>query len=107
MGIFVVLKIKYTQEFSIWLNNIKDGLIKRRLARRLEKMQNGYLGDIKPVGNGVFEMREHFGPGWRMYYVQRGNMLIVMLGGGDKSTQETDIAKAINLAMRIKADHYE
>ncbi|HEX9803740.1 MAG TPA: type II toxin-antitoxin system RelE/ParE family toxin, partial [Gammaproteobacteria bacterium] len=52
----------------------------------------------KPVGEGVFEMREFFGPGWRMYYVQRGETLIVMLGGGDKSTQSTEIAKALKLA---------
>jgi putative addiction module killer protein len=53
---------------------------------------------VKPVGEGVFEMREFFGPGWRMYYVQRGETLIVMLGGGDKSTQSTEIAKALKLA---------
>lgn len=56
------------------------------------------LGDVQPVGEGVFEMREHFGPGWRMYYTLRGNVLIVMLGGGDKSTQAADIAKAVKLA---------
>ena len=53
---------------------------------------------MAPVGEGVFEMREHFGPGWRMYYVQRGEVLIVMLGGGDKSDQQTDIDRAIALA---------
>ena len=53
---------------------------------------------MNPVGSGVFEMREHFGPGWRMYYVQRGAVLVVMLGGGDKSSQAADIAKAIALA---------
>lgn len=56
------------------------------------------MGDVKPVGEGVWEMREFFGPGWRMYFVQRGAVLIVMLGGGDKSTQAADIAKAIALA---------
>ena len=74
----------------------------RRLARRLEKAQKGVLGDVKPVGEGVFEMREHFGPGWRMYYVQRGTVLIVMLGGGDKSTQPADIAKAMRLASLLE-----
>ena len=74
----------------------------RRLARRLEKAQNGKLGDVKPVGDRVFEMREHFGPGWRMYYVKRGSMLIVMLGGGDKSSQSADIAKAVKLAATIE-----
>jgi putative addiction module killer protein len=97
-----MFKIRRTEEFAAWLSAIKDGLTKRRLARRLEKAQQGHLGDIKPVGSGVFEMREHFGPGWRMYYIQRGDTLIIMLGGGDKSTQATDIAKAIHLAANIE-----
>jgi len=69
-----------------------------RLARRLEKVQSGNLGDVRSVGNGVFEMREHFGQGWRMYYVQRGSLIVVMLGGGEKPTQEKDIAAAKTLA---------
>lgn len=85
-------------EFDAWLSGIKDGMTRRRLGRRLEKAQRGSLGDVKPVGAGVWEMREFFGPGWRMYYVQRGAVLIVMLGGGDKSTQAADIARAIALA---------
>lgn len=94
--------IKPLPEFSDWLTSIEDGYTKRRLARRLEKAQGGNLGDIKHVGGGVFEMREHFGAGWRMYYVRRGRILIVMLGGGDKSTQSTDIAKAIELVASIE-----
>ncbi|NEX16269.1 MAG: addiction module killer protein [Halochromatium sp.] len=90
--------IKQTPEFAAWLSGIKDNLTRRRLATRLRKATLGNLGDVKPVGAGVFEMREFFGPGWRMYYVQRGAVLIVMLGGGDKSTQQTDIAKAMALA---------
>lgn len=69
-----------------------------RLARRLDKAQRGNLGDVKPVGSGVFEMREFFGPGWRMYYTMHGEVLIVMLGGGDKSSQADDIAAAISRA---------
>ncbi len=65
-----------------------------RLSRRLEKAQRGNLGDVKPVGDNVFEMREFFGPGWRMYYAKRGETLIVMLGGGEKGSQESDITKA-------------
>lgn len=90
--------IKRTPEFNHWLSSLRDGMTKRRLARRLRKAELGNLGDVKPVGSGVFEMREFFGPGWRMYYIQRGDVLIVMLGGGDKSTQDADIAKAIQLA---------
>jgi len=94
--------IRPLPEFTAWLNGLKDGLTHRRLARRLEKAQKGNLGDVKSVGAGVFEMREHFGPGWRMYYVRRGEVLIVMLGGGDKATQSTDIAKALRLASLLE-----
>jgi putative addiction module killer protein len=94
--------IKQLPVFSEWLLGLKDGLTQRRLARRLEKAQQGNLGDVKAIGEGVFEMREHFGPGWRMYYVQRGDVLIVMLSGGDKSSQAADIAKAQHLAALLE-----
>lgn len=94
--------IKLTPEFDAWLNGINDRITKLRLARRLQRVQHGHLGDVKPVGDGVFEMREHFGPGWRMYYVQRGQVLIIMLGGGSKSTQAADIALAIQRAARLE-----
>lgn len=77
-----------------------------RLLRRLEKAQRGLLGDVGPVGEGVFEMREFFGPGWRMYYMWQGHHLIVMLGGGNKSTQSDDIQAAKHLAKRIKEGHH-
>jgi len=94
--------IKRINEFNDWLNGIRDGMTQRRLVKRLRKVTLGNLGDVTPVGEGVFEMREHFGPGWRMYYIQRGSVLIVMLGGGDKSTQTADIAKAVKLAAMIE-----
>jgi putative addiction module killer protein len=94
--------IKQTPEFAAWLSGIRDGMTRRRLARRLEKASLGNLGDVNPVGGGVFEMREFFGPGWRMYYVPRGPVLILMVGGGDKSTQQADIAQAIKLASTLE-----
>jgi putative addiction module killer protein len=94
--------IKRTDEFNAWLLGLKDGMTHRRLLARLRKASLGNLGDVKPVGSGVFEMREHFGPGWRMYYVLRGPVLIVMLGGGDKSTQAADIAKTMKLVGTIE-----
>lgn len=93
-----MFSIKRTDEFSLWLDGLKNRVTRQRLNVRLRKALLGNLGDVKPVGSGVFEMREHFGPGWRMYYVQRGAVLVVMLGGGDKSSQAADIAKAIALA---------
>jgi len=86
--------VKTLPEFDAWLDGLKDHLARLRLSRRLDKAQRGNLGDVKPVGDGLFEMREFFGPGWRMYYVKQGETLIVMLGGGDKDSQESDIARA-------------
>ena len=91
--------------FSDWLRAIKDRSVQVRLMKRLRKAQLGNLGDVKQVGSGVWEMREFFGPGWRMYYIQRGELLIVMLGGGDKSTQSADIAKAISLVSQMEIEH--
>lgn len=87
-----------TEEFTDWLTGLKDRPTRIRLARRLNKARRGNLGDIKPVGDGVFEMREFFGPGWRMYYVERSGALVVMLGGGEKSGQANDIKRAKKLA---------
>lgn len=97
-----MIEIYTLPQFDEWLSDIKDGATRIRLRRRLEKAERGLLGDIGPVGSGVFEMREHFGPGWRMYFAQRGERLIVMLAGGDKSTQAADIAKALRLAERLE-----
>ena len=93
--------VKQLPEFSDWLLGLRDGMTHRRLARRLEKVQRGLLGDVALVGESVFEMREFFGPGWRMYYVQRDDVLIIIVGGGDKSTQQADIARAMALAKTI------
>ena len=77
-------------------------MTRQRLVKRLRKVQLGNVGDVDSVGEGVFEMREHFGPGWRMYYVLRGDVLIVMLGGGTKSNQQADIQRAIELAKYLE-----
>jgi putative addiction module killer protein len=80
--------IRRMPQFDAWFGRLRDGLTKRRLLARLRKAQMGNLGnlgDVAPVGGGVSEMRERFGPGWRIYYVQRGSEVIVLLGGGDKS----------------------
>lgn len=90
--------VKSHPEFSAWLKSLKDSLTRQRLLKRLRRVQLGNLGDVKPIAGGVWEIRENFGPGWRMYYVQRGQTVIVLLGGGDKSTQQSDIRRAIELA---------
>ena len=93
--------IKRLPEFDAWFDGLRDRTTSIRLAVRLDKVQRGILGDVGPLGDGVFEMREFFGPGWRMYYVQHGAVVIVMLGGGDKSSQTSDIAAARKLAASL------
>lgn len=94
--------IKTLPEFDKWLDSIKDRITRLRLSRRLDKAQRGNFGDVKPVSEGIYEMREHFCPGWRMYYAKRNKILIIMLGGGKKNTQETDIEKAKRLASKLE-----
>lgn len=94
--------VKRMPEFDEWFESLKDGMTRIRLAKRLDKVQRGLLGNVEPVGEGVYEMREFFGPGWRMYYVERDGRLIVLLGGGDKSTQQSDIHKAIVLSKNLE-----
>ena len=98
------IEAKRTPQFDAWLKSLRDGMTRIRLVRRLERAQRGALGDVKPVGEGVFEMREFFGPGWRMYYVERDGAIVVMLGGGDKSSQQSDIAAAIALAATLDGE---
>ena len=90
-----------TDAFIDWVNGLRDRPTRIRLRRRLGKAMRGNLGDVKPVGDGLWEMREFFGPGWRMYYVQRGELVIMMLGGGDKSSQASDIEAAKAIAKEL------
>ena len=90
--------LKLLPEFDNWLNDLRDIQTRLRLVARLRRAQLGNLGDIKSVGSGVFEMREHFGPGWRMYFIRQQQSIVVMLAGGSKASQKSDINRAINLA---------
>ena len=85
-----------------WLGQIKDRVTQTRLKVRLRRATLGNLGDVKPVGEGVFEMREFFGPGWRMYYLEKAGAMVFMLGGGDKSSQASDIQRAIKLSKELE-----
>jgi len=95
-------KVLETDNFLEWLGGLKDLSTRIRLVRRLDKARFGNLGDVKALTDGVYEMREKFGPGWRMYYVVSGKAIIVMLGGGDKSSQSSDIKAAKKLAKLLE-----
>ncbi len=90
--------IEQTQTFRDWLPALRDKQATARITSRIERAQAGNLGDIKPVGEGISEMRVAYGPGYRIYVVKRGKRLLVLLCGGDKSTQDADIARAKRLA---------
>ncbi len=96
-----MLEIKTTDEFDVWFNGLRDRVAQRRIAARLRKVSLGLLGDVAPVGEGVSELREHFGPGYRIYVKQHRSIWIVVLAGGDKSTQTTDIETALRLARQL------
>jgi putative addiction module killer protein len=80
--------------FSEWLGRLRDGMARVRVAKRLTRLQAGLLGDWKAVGRGVIELREDYGPGYRLYCARHGSTLIVLLAGGDKQTQQKDIERA-------------
>ena len=95
-----MIQIEITDAFDKWLKGLRDLQAKERVFARIRRLQEGNPGDVKPVGGGVSEMRINYGPGYRLYFVQRGNTLIILLCGGDKSSQSQDIAKALALAKR-------
>ncbi len=88
--------------FDKWLSDLKDRRAKVRIAARLDRLAMGNPGDVKPVGEGISELRISYGPGYRVYFMQRGKVLIVLLCGGDKSTQSKDIKQARALAEEWK-----
>lgn len=96
--------VRQTENFSAWLKDLRDLRGKAKIMARIQRLEDGNPGDVAPVGDGVSEMRIHFGPGYRVYFVNRGGELIVLLCGGDKSSQGRDIEAAKKLAQE-ETDH--
>lgn len=93
-------QIQTTAAFDDWMDGL-DSPVQARIAARLRKLAHGLWGDAKPVGSGVTELREHFGAGYRIYVTRRGDELVIVLAGGDKSSQDADIRRAITLAGQL------
>lgn len=95
-------EIHQTERFRRWLTELPDLRARARILVRIERLAGGLFGDTRPVGEGVSELRIHQGPGYRLYFTQRGNRIIVLLVGGDKSSQGRDIPLAIRLARDLE-----
>ena len=93
-----MFSIKSLPEFTEWLDSLSDASVRGVVAARIKRLERGLMGDVESIGDGVSELRIHFGAGWRIYFVQRGVQLIVLLVGGSKRTQKADIKRAKALA---------
>jgi putative addiction module killer protein len=93
-----MIEFKQTETFRKWRVRLKDGRIRALIASRLDRLAFGNAGDVKPVGQGISELRIDYGPGYRIYFMKRSNTIIILLCGGDKSTQAKDIQTAQRLA---------
>ncbi len=93
-----MLEVRQTQKYSAWFAGLRDRAAKARIDIRIRRLSLGNPGDVRPVGEGVFELRVNFGPGYRVYFIQRADVYVVLLAGGAKSTQDSNIVQAKALA---------
>jgi len=100
-----MFKLKSLPEFEAWLAGLRDPLVRSAVMKRLTRVELGLLGDTRPLGDGISEMRLHLGAGWRIYYTQRGRHIIFLLTGGSKREQSRDIARAKALVADIASIH--
>ena len=96
-----MIEIRETQVFADWLSSLRDAQARARVQARMLRLRQGNPGDVKPVGEGVSELRIDYGPGYRVYYVKRGALLVILLAGGAKPTQNKDINTALKLARML------
>ena len=103
-----MLTIRETNDFADWLKRLRDERARARIAQRIDRLARGNPGDVAPVGEGISELRINYGPGYRVYFVQRSEVLVILLCGGDKRSQTKDIATAKRLARdwKDKSDGY-
>ncbi len=97
-----MLHIRKTLVYAEWIDNLRDLQGRARILMRVERLISGNPGDVKLVGGGVSELRIHFGPGYRVYFTQRGLDIVILLAGGDKSSQPKDIQTALQLANNLE-----
>jgi len=97
-----MIEVRKTDAFANWFNGLRDKRAKARIQARIDHLETGHFGDVAPVGEGVSELRIFYGPGYRVYFVKQGLAVVILISGGDKSTQNSDIIKAKELAKQLK-----
>jgi putative addiction module killer protein len=98
---WIVIEIRQTEVYCRWFESLRDRQARARIDVRIRRLSLGNPGDVKPVGEGVSELRIDYGPSYRVYFVQRGQTLVILLVGGDKQTQDRDIKTALELAREL------
>jgi len=98
-------RIRKTDVFRKWMKKLKDAIAKAHINRRIDRLERGNPGDVEPIGEGCSEMRIDYGPGYQVYYKDTGREIIIILCGGDKSTQQSDISKAKRIACEEEEDN--
>ena len=96
-----MIRLEKTDEYQDWFMGLSDKLVKARIEARIRRLQDGNPGEVEPVGEGVSELKLHFGSGWRVYYINRNGQIIILLAGGNKNTQKRDIKLALTLARNL------
>lgn len=97
-----MIEVRQTERYSKWFDKLKDRVARARIDIRIRRLSLGDPGDVKSVGHGLSELRIDYGPGYRVYFTRRGTQLIILLAGEDKTTQSSDIQKALKLAQEIE-----
>lgn len=97
-----MIEVRKTSHFTRWFESLKDRRARARIQVRIDRVEMGHFGDVAPVGEGVSELRIFYGPGYRVYFVQKNDIIVILLSGGDKSTQVADIAKAKEMAKQLE-----
>ena len=97
-----MIEVRTTEVFDNWFTSLKDRKAKARIQARIDRVEIGHFGDVLPVGEGISELRIFYGPGYRVYFVKQNSVVVILLSGGDKSSQQADIAKAKKIAKQLE-----
>ena len=98
-----MVEVRKTDVYVRWLDGLHDERARARVLARVERLLTGNAGDVRPIGEGVSELRIDYGPGYRVYFVRRGRALVILLAGGDKGSQKADIRRALTLARNLSS----